>query len=134
MIQKPFSVLLLALSGAALLTGCAAVQEEHQNYAGRKFDITPVVGSVWLAKAEWPGQTSVQRLADYVYERARAFCNERGQGMMPDSGSSEPAGKDGSPATAWLQFRCAAPLKVDREYQPIKLHFDDLLDDEKKGK
>ena len=134
MIQKSISVLLLALSGAALLSGCAAVQEEHQNYAGRKFDITPVVGSIWLAKAEWPGQPNVQRLADYVYERAQAFCNERGQGMMPGRGSSSAAGRDGSPAAAWLEFRCAAPEKVEREYQSIKLHFDELLGDEKKDK
>ena len=67
-----------------------------------------------------------------VYERAQAFCGERGMGMMPQTGSSSAAGADGTPAEAWLEFRCSAPEKVDREYQPIKLHFDLEDEDEKK--
>lgn len=125
------SALLLSLS-AGILSGCAAVNEEHQNFANRKIDIVPVVGSIWRITASFPGYESSTGIADYIYERAQAFCGERGMGMMPQTGSSSAAGADGTPAEAWLEFRCSAPEKVDREYQPIKLHFDLEDEDEKK--
>lgn len=123
---------LLTTLAAGILSGCAAVNEEHQNYANRKVDIVPVVGSIWRISASFPGYESSTRLADYIYERAQAFCDERGMGMMPQTGSSSAAGTDGTPATAWLEFRCSAPEKVDREYKPIQLHFDLEDEDEKK--
>jgi len=46
-----------------------------------------------------------------------------------------PAPAAGQPAKAWLEFRCASPEKVEREYKGITLHFDELLgDDDKKKK
>ena len=43
-------------------------------------------------------------------------------GMMPLKGSSSAASADGQPAKAWLEFRCASPEKVEREYKGITLH------------
>ena len=73
------SALLLSLS-AGILSGCAAVNEEHQNFANRKIDIVPVVGSIWRITASFPGYESSTGIADYIYERAQAFCGERGMG------------------------------------------------------
>ena len=84
------SALLLSLS-AGILSGCAAVNEEHQNFANRKIDIVPVVGSIWRITASFPGYESSTGIADYIYERAQAFCGERGMGMMPQTGSSSAA-------------------------------------------
>ena len=44
------------------------------------------------------------------------------------------ASADGQPAKAWLEFRCASPEKVEREYKGITLHFDELLGDDGKKK
>lgn len=120
---------LAAAAAALLLAGCASVadmpSEEHSNHSGRKMDIVPVVGSIWRATGENPSGQSAPRTADWVYERAQRFCHDRGAGMMPLKGS-------GDKTKAWLEFRCSAPEKVNVEYQPIKLHFDDLLEDDKK--
>ncbi|MEI3012271.1 MAG: hypothetical protein V8T46_08660 [Sutterella seckii] len=61
------------------------MNEEHQNFANRKIDIVPVVGSIWRITASFPGYESSTGIADYIYERAQAFCGERGMGMMPQT-------------------------------------------------
>ncbi|MDO5531706.1 hypothetical protein [Sutterella sp.] len=125
---------ILASILAALVSGCSAINEQHQSYAGRKVDIVPVVGSIWRISAEWPNFESAPRIADYIYERAQRFCNDKKLGMMPGQGSSRAASEDGKPAYAWLEFRCTNPDKtIEREYKPITLHFE-LEDEEEDGR
>lgn len=126
---------LCASAGAALLlSGCSSATQELEKAFDSRVNIEPVVGSIWRISAERPKVESSARIADFVYERAKAFCTDKGMGMMPLKGSSSAASADGQPAKAWLEFRCASPEKVEREYKGITLHFDELLGDDGKKK
>lgn len=123
----------LAAAAALLLTGCSAAQKLAQSPALQsKVKIEPVVGEIWRASTERKNVESAPVVADLVYDRAVDFCAERGMGMLSLTGSSSAAKPDGTPAKAWLEFRCARPEKVDHEYKGITLHFDSLLEDEEK--
>ena len=127
----PFSLRLCRCCPLAF--GSSATQELEKAFDSR-VNIEPVVGSIWRISAERPKVESSARIADFVYERAKAFCTDKGMGMMPLKGSSSAASADGQPAKAWLEFRCASPEKVEREYKGITLHFDELLGDDGKKK
>ena len=106
--QSSVALFLCASAGAALLlSGCSSATQELEKAFDSRVNIEPVVGSIWRISAERPKVESSARIADFVYERAKA----------------------------WLEFRCASPEKVEREYKGITLHFDELLgDDDKKKK
>ena len=127
--QSSVALFLCASAGAALLlSGCSSATQELEKAFDSRVNIEPVVGSIWRISAERPKVESSARIAD-------AFCTDKGMGMMPLTGSSSAASADGQPAKAWLEFRCASPEKVEREYKGITLHFDELLgDDDKKKK
>lgn len=125
--RRPLQALVLAASSALLFAGCASgplPTSAHEEHSGLKIDIRPVVGSTWRGTVESAREMPAPRLAELLYERAMRFCRDRRGGMMPLTGS-------GDGRSAWLEFRCSNPEAVEREYQPIKLHFDDLLEDEK---
>ena len=127
--QSSVALFLCASAGAALLlSGCSSATQELEKAFDSRVNIEPVVGSIWRISAERPKVESSARIADFVYERAK------GMGMMPLTGSSSAASADGQPAKAWLEFRCASPEKVEREYKGITLHFDELLGDDGKKK
>ena len=133
--QSSVALFLCASAGAALLlSGCSSATQELEKAFDSRVNIEPVVGSIWRISAERPKVESSARIADFVYERAKAFCTDKGMGMMPLTGSSSAASADGQPAKAWLEFRCASPEKVEREYKGITLHFDELLGDDGKKK
>ncbi len=117
------------------LAGCSAIKEEHSNYMSRKQDIVNVVGGIWRIEAEWPGASSSKLLQEAMYEKAVGFCAREKKGMIPLTGSVENGSEDGSkPVKGWLEFRCGAGQKVQREYRGITLHLDDLLEDDDKKK
>lgn len=131
---RPLRTAALIGTAAILLatTGCTALQEEHQNLMNRRVDVVNVVGNIWRITGSWPNTKSAKALNEYIYDRARYFCGEGDKGMMPISGSStDGSGDAAKPATAWLEFRCANPEKVQREYKGITLHLDEFLEDEK---
>lgn len=133
--QSSVALFLCASAGAALLlSSCSSATQELEKAFDSRVNIEPVVGSIWRISAERPKVESSARIADFVYERAKAFCTDKGMGMMPLTGSSSAASADGQPAKAWLEFRCASPEKVEREYKGITLHFDELLGDDGKKK
>ncbi|WP_444483837.1 hypothetical protein, partial [Sutterella wadsworthensis] len=116
--QSSVALFLCASAGAALLlSGCSSATQELEKAFDSRVNIEPVVGSIWRISAERPKVESSARIADFVYERAKAFCTDKGMGMMPLTGSSSAASADGQPAKAWLEFRCASPEKVEREYK-----------------
>lgn len=131
--RRTFRALMtLAASSVLLLAGCAstpAPSSLHENHSGFKVDIVRVVGSTFRGTIETAREMSAPRLAEELYERSMQFCRARKGGMMPLTGSSDEH-------KAWLEFRCSNPEYVEREYQPIQLHFDDsiLEDDEKSGR
>lgn len=129
---KPSAALLSSAAAAALLlSGCSSIEEASRNY-DKRVDIQPVVGSVMRVTVEREGIDSEARIAEFAYESAKKYCSDRGSGMMPLKGSASAAKPDGTPARAWLEFRCPKPEKVEREYKGITLHFDEFLEDEKK--
>ena len=135
MTKKNLAAVILCAAGALALAGCTSTVQkldELQKSYERNVKIEPVVGSIWRITAEREKVESPARIAEYAYERAKNFCSDKGLGMLPLTGSSTGAKEDGTPAKAWLEFRCSNPEKVEREYKGITLHFDDLLEDEKK--
>ncbi len=124
-----------AAAALALCAGCAPLKEQHTSFMNRTESITNVVGSIWRIQASWPNTKSSKDLSEHLYERAQRFCGGDDQGMMPLTGTTHDGSGDAKrPATGWLEFRCANPEKVEREYKGITLHFDDLLDDEESKK
>lgn len=122
-----------AVAVLALAAGCTQLKEQHSSFMNRTESITNVVGNVWRIQASWPNTKSAKQLSEHLYDRAQRFCGGDDQGMMPLTGSTNDGSGDAKrPATGWLEFRCAHPEKVEREYQGITLHFDELLDEDDK--
>ena len=87
--QSSVALFLCASAGAALLlSGCSSATQELEKAFDSRVNIEPVVGSIWRISAERPKVESSARIADFVYERAKAFCTDKGMGMMPLKGSS----------------------------------------------
>ena len=94
--QSSVALFLCASAGAALLlSGCSSATQELEKAFDSRVNIEPVVGSIWRISAERPKVESSARIADFVYERAKAFCTDKGMGMMPLKGSSSAASADG---------------------------------------
>lgn len=90
--QSSVALFLCASAGAALLlSGCSSATQELEKAFDSRVNIEPVVGSIWRISAERPKVESSARIADFVYERAKAFCTDKGMGMMPLTGSSSAA-------------------------------------------
>ena len=110
--QSSVALFLCASAGAALLlSGCSSATQELEKAFDSRVNIEPVVGSIWRISAERPKVESSARIADFVYERAKAFCTDKGMGMMPLTGSSSAASADGQPAKAWLSSAAPAPKR-----------------------
>ena len=76
--QSSVALFLCASAGAALLlSGCSSATQELEKAFDSRVNIEPVVGSIWRISAERPKVESSARIADFVYERAKAFCTER---------------------------------------------------------
>ena len=109
--QSSVALFLCASAGAALLlTGCSSATQELEKAFDSRVNIEPVVGSIWRISAERPKVESSARIADFVYERAKAFCTDKGMGMMPLTGSSSAASADGQPRLG-SSFAAPAPKR-----------------------
>lgn len=79
--QSSVALFLCASAGAALLlSGCSSATQELEKAFDSRVNIEPVVGSIWRISAERPKVESSARIADFVYERAKAFCTAQGHG------------------------------------------------------
>lgn len=112
------------LTGAACaiaLAGCQTTQAPMEtNIGGSHEKITNVVGNIWRIDAEWPAERSNRFMGDSIRGKASNFCARKDMGMIPLSGSvSDGDESTGSPHKAWLEFRCAAGQKVEREYKGL---------------
>ena len=133
--QSSVALFLCASAGAALLlSGCSSATQELEKAFDSRVNIEPVVESIWRISAERLKVESSARIADFVYERAKAFCTDKGHGHDAAQGFFIGSLSRRSACQAWLEVHCASPEKVEREYKGITLHFDELLGDDGKKK
>lgn len=104
-------VILTAITGALLvaLSGCQSFQEHAKSYQDRSEKLTHVVGNTWRLDYVWPGKVETTRVNEAMQAAARKHCDR--YGMLPLYGAVQ-EGDETKPTTAWLEFRCQAPVNV----------------------
>lgn len=128
MMKKLFACAACALA----LAGCQTAQAPmEKNIGGVHEKITNVVGNIWRIDAEWPADRANRFMGDALRGKASSFCARKDMGMIPLSGTvSDGDEASGAPHKAWLEFRCAAGQKVEREYKGLSFTINGMSEED----
>ena len=107
------STAVLAAAGAALLTGCGSLVDtlrETANYS----DVERIDYNLYRLSGTRPGQNQQLQLREYLYMRAKNFCQQHADGaqLLDAVSGKNPAGEG---VRAELIFRCVGEMKAPEQ-------------------